>query len=416
MACQELSTKRSGGNDLPNNQLSNKRPRVSVDSDCVVHSTSSESPIEQPTCRMPFAAPNEEESHVHRVLLGRPNNNECGEEFSTLTAAPSCKDDNLVGHSVGEEGSGFYEKDNNNNEFVHDGNHDENRGDEKHLDPSNESYYPQKNELSNQIEDNHLKQTGVCNNQVSTDDDSDIECWDASEKETCSSDDNPSDEQFTTIPKHLSNHSTLDDFTPQAATDCSKDLCYICGSDLSKLTTGIRGRVAHMKRCSAKYGKLTLGKDDEDLPAEEELPDINDNTHSDSSNPNLKDRWHGDATLELEANASFNTESTNKIASKQTAIDKFLKAPVRSLTNVLMAGSKRLAKSQSKDKTKDEKNGVKPKGKWGGGGGWRSQNRGSCPGYKKIPGTDFICDGFHYARYVACVAFYPVCLQKYQFQ
>jgi hypothetical protein len=183
----------------------------------------------------------------------------------------------------------------------------------------------------------------------------------------------------------------------QSEADYPKDVCYICGSDLSKLS-GIRGRVAHMKRCSAKHGKISLGSDifDGDLEAEEveALPLEGGKSDTSSLNPYSGNQWHGGA------NAST---LTAKSQSKQTALDKFFKAPVRSLTNILMAGSKRLAKSKSiEEKAKSESTaGNKPRGKWG--GSWRSsQNRGNCPGYKKIPGTDFICDGFQYAR---CIIF-----------
>ena len=119
-------------------------------------------------------------------------------------------------------------------------------------------------------------------------------------------------------------------------------------------------------------------------------------------NPYSKDRWHGDANIDLEANnAARELATTDKNQPKQTALDKFIKAPVKSLTNVLMAGSKKLAKSKSIEaKQKVDASKGKSRGKWsGGGGGWRSNHsRGSCPGYKKIPGTDFICDGFYYAR------------------
>ena len=256
----------------------------------------------------------------------------------------------------------------------------------------------------------------------SDDDVSEIICWDASEQEPLfaetsnvdidenrkASDILTESIQCASMPPAKETHI---DSQPvkQSINDVPRDVCYICGSDLSKLKTGMRGRVAHMKRCSAKHGNITMGgNDDVDLvaPAEDVLHSIPSSSNSKKTvfNPYSKDHWHGDANVGIEAIPSFDSKqeavSSTKNQSKQTALDKFFKAPVRSLTNVLMAGSKRLAKSKSIDDKKKSTatKGNKPRGKWAGGGGWRSnQNRGDCPSYKKIPGTDFICDGFNYA-------------------
>lgn len=232
------------------------------------------------------------------------------------------------------------------------------------------------------------------------DDDSEIICWDASEIEPSFNIGDDKDKVSDTTNQY---RSTLAD--SQSKPDLPKDVCYICGNDLSKLSTGIRGRVAHMKRCSAKHGKIILGNDDGGLiPPEEEVPHLDLSTkNSDQTmfNPYSKDWWHGDANIDLKANdAVHESATTNRNQSKQTALEKFFKAPVKSLTNVLMAGSKKLAKSKSIEaKQKIDASNGKSRGKWSGGGGWRSnQSRGSCPGFKKIPGTDFICDGFYYAR------------------
>jgi hypothetical protein len=169
-----------------------------------------------------------------------------------------------------------------------------------------------------------------------------------------------------------------------------------------------------MKRCSAKYGIVSSSKDtdyglDFDALGEEKRVEMstsqpsNGNAGKAKVNPYAKDQWHGDAAIDMDANkplGDHEPKALMKSKPQQTMLDRFLKAPVRSLTNVLMAGSRNLAKSKAiEDKKKsDSSSGSKPQGKWGGGGWASKQNKGNCPGYKKIPGTDFICDGFLYAR------------------
>ncbi|KAL7521278.1 hypothetical protein ACHAWX_005956 [Stephanocyclus meneghinianus] len=275
--------------------------------------------------------------------------------------------------------------------------------------------------------DRSIHKDDGCN--ISEDDESEILCWDASEPEPfCLGANNfDYDDGDCTKPdiKEQSNSCLLtntdkvshdsENGLQSAVPSPTRDVCYICGSDLSKLSTGIRGRVAHMKRCSAKYGMVSSSKDsdyglDFDALGEEKRVELsisrpsNGNAGNAIFNPYAKDKWHGDAAIDLDANKPLGRLEPNalmKSKPQQTMLDRFLKAPVRSLTNVLMAGSRNLAKSKAiEDKKKsDASSGSKPQGKWGGGGWASKQNKGNCPCYKKIPGTDFICDGFLYASH-----------------
>ena len=173
-----------------------------------------------------------------------------------------------------------------------------------------------------------------------------------------------------------------------------KDVCYICGSDLTRLK-GLQGRVAHMKRCSAKYGTLLPGPREEDDSTDfvEESCTFRASPQKDGgvNNPYSKRQWHGDADSELELN-----KSTQQ---KQSMLKTFFKAPVRSLTHVLMSGARQVAKGKAitNNSATSPKYGKQSNRK---GGHWGSNNarrNGYCPAYKRITGTDFICDGFYYA-------------------
>ena len=158
------------------------------------------------------------------------------------------------------------------------------------------------------------------------------------------------------------------------------DVCYICGANLGG--KGFKSRVAHMKRCSTKYGPTTKTSAEVDV---EEMVPVESTSKAVVSNPYKNAQWHG--------------ESGKK--EKQSMLNQFFKAPIRSLTSVLMNGSR-----QAKKKADDiQQKGLKPgnnntktgktfrKGSWAG----NKRRSGQCPSYKRIPGTDFLCDGFYYA-------------------
>lgn len=143
------------------------------------------------------------------------------------------------------------------------------------------------------------------------------------------------------------------------------DVCYICGSNLAG--KGLNSRVAHMKRCSTKYGQQTMvGSDEVDIMKPDET----------STN------WHG---KDADNSADHGKE-------KQSVLKQFFKAPVRSLTNVLLAGSRQASKKKP-DTVSGKKKQSHRRGFWAS----NSRRDGQCPSYKRIPGTDFITDGFYYA-------------------
>ena len=157
------------------------------------------------------------------------------------------------------------------------------------------------------------------------------------------------------------------------------DVCYICGANLGG--KGFKSRVAHMKRCSTKYGPTM--KTSAEIDVEEMVP-VESTSKAVVSNPYKNAQWHG--------------ESGKK--EKQSMLNQFFKAPIRSLTSVLMNGAKKKARDIQQKGLKSGSNNTKT-GKKGpfGKGSWAANKRrsGQCPSYKRIPGTDFLCDGFYYA-------------------
>eukprot|EP00797_Seminavis_robusta_P014567 Sro21_g014560.1 cross-link repair 1A protein (670) ;mRNA; r:41431-43440 len=209
------------------------------------------------------------------------------------------------------------------------------------------------------------------------------------------------------------------------------DVCIICGSSFDRITTGFQGRLNHIKRCAKKHGvqaqDMKLNHDDNDdlqdnckkapakiNPYAKQTSNNSDNNNTTETYNNTQHTWHAGADRDLQlATGTFTTStSTNTksnktpsaapaaAASKQTSLTSYFKAPLRSLNNVLLASAKNAAKTsklnkQQKQQQQQTANNNSKKARWN-----SRQNyvKKTCPAYKRITGTDFICDGFTYAK------------------
>jgi len=192
-----------------------------------------------------------------------------------------------------------------------------------------------------------------------------------------------------------SNHEDLNNSSlPEQLNSPKKDVCYICGTDLTRIKSGLKGRVAHMKRCSLKYGETlgarrTMNNDGDDADFVE-MSTIKEATarspHEGPVTNPYKQQWHGDASSELALN------KTQKETQQKSQWKELFKKPVRSLTNVLMSGARQASKVKAittNSASITSKSGRQPyrRGQWSSN---NSKRTGTCPSFKRITGTDFI--------------------------
>mmetsp|Transcript_23469 Transcript_23469/g.55434 ORF Transcript_23469/g.55434 Transcript_23469/m.55434 type:complete len:313 (-) Transcript_23469:105-1043(-) len=137
----------------------------------------------------------------------------------------------------------------------------------------------------NSLED-ELDQTRDESRSDDSDDDSEVDLSAANEADfrdddsrfsESDSDDAPDDDErhsgrdFADGDGAAAHRMPIDNREPEAAPEVDRDaprrkavggnICYICGADLTRIKTGLRGRVAHMKRCSAKHGREVMDRE-----------------------------------------------------------------------------------------------------------------------------------------------------------
>lgn len=197
-------------------------------------------------------------------------------------------------------------------------------------------------------------------------------------------------------------------------------ICSSCGADLMALKSGEQGRINHVKRCSKKFGlqaKDVRFDDDYELfttnnkvaTASSTTSTINTGIHdnpklaaaptesSSRVNPYLqKHIWHGDTPAAASDSVVSKTSDPSTMSSTQNAMDLLMAGARRKATEVNQKQQQPVQTNRWRNGKRNRSNDIFTQ---------RSSHT-QCPKFKKIPGTDFCCDGFQYANSAGTRSFF----------
>ena len=177
-------------------------------------------------------------------------------------------------------------------------------------------------------------------------------------------------------------HAASSLFFSTSSKSDSRYKCFICNADLSRIQTGLKGRMNHIKRCGKKYG-IRAGDGTGELDSHDAKMvgmDCTTTTSGASGKGAPESNWHDDADAESSMTIEMHISDIQQdgkctVSSKtQQRLNSYFSRPVRSLDKVLLQGARNDAKRRKIAlKRKVLPSPTAETNKRRGGGGWHTR-------------------------------------------